>query len=498
VYVSFFGFREKPFNLTPDPKYLFLSSRHEEALAHLEYARRERGGFVLLTGEVGAGKTTVARHFLSGLDEQTATAVILYPALSASELLASVLKDLQVEVPQQASLKTLVDHLHAFLLRARTEDRDVVLLIDEAQDLAPEVLEQIRLISNLETDTEKLIQIILMGQPELVTLLARPDLRQLAQRVTARHHLTGLSRVETSDYVRHRLAVADGQGKVTFTAAALSAIYRLSKGIPRVINLLCDRALLAGYVEGRRTITVDHVRRAAREISGSPPAHAATVALRWAGVAAVAVLSCVLALAAAQWALSAWRTAQATPDPTPLESAPATESAPLAPVLLTLDRAASYQGAVGAVRAQWARPITLTALDSHLEQLRLLDLPAVLEMVHPARPDTCYIALLGLDGARATVATGPAAQAEVDVAEIEHYWSRHALVGWPEARAASPESWSPQAFARLGYSPDTPGEVARFQRSHDLVPDDTLGPRTLLALFSQIETVRPRLRWGMP
>jgi len=188
LYESWYGFTEKPFNLTPDPKYLYLSQRHAEAFAHLEFGHRERGGFVLITGEVGMGKTTLARYFLSTLPADTHTAVILYPALTASELLRSILDDLHTE-PGWDSLKGLVDSLHGFLLDARAVDRNVVLLIDEAQDLSPEVLEQIRLISNLETDTEKLIQIVLMGQSELRDLLARHDLRQLAQRVTARYHL---------------------------------------------------------------------------------------------------------------------------------------------------------------------------------------------------------------------------------------------------------------------------------------------------------------------
>ena len=192
MYESWYGFREKPFNLTPDPKYLYLSRRHAEAFAHLEFGRRERGGFILITGEVGTGKTTLARYFLSKLGPDTHTAVVLYPALTADELLRTILDDLHVK-PEGASKKSLVDALHRFLLESRAANRNVVLLIDEAQDLSAEVLEQIRLISNLETDTEKLIQIVLMGQSELRDLLARHELRQLAQRVTARYHLSPLS-----------------------------------------------------------------------------------------------------------------------------------------------------------------------------------------------------------------------------------------------------------------------------------------------------------------
>ncbi len=215
MYEAWYGFAEKPFNLTPDPKYLYLSAKHEEAFAHLEFGRRERGGFILITGEVGTGKTTLARYFLSKLGADTRTAVVLYPALTAVELLRTILDDLHVAAHGD-SLKSLIDALHRFLLESRAAGHDVVLLIDEAQDLAAEVLEQVRLISNLETDTEKLIQIILIGQSELRDVLARHELRQLAQRITARYHLTPLSLPDTGEYVRHRLGCRrwDRQGDV--------------------------------------------------------------------------------------------------------------------------------------------------------------------------------------------------------------------------------------------------------------------------------------------
>ncbi len=513
MYVSYYDFREKPFNLTPDPKYLYLSSRHQEALAHLEYARRERGGFVLLTGEVGAGKTTVARHFLTHLDEaQTATAVVLYPALTAQELLASVLADFKAPAPQGASLKTLVDRLHAFLLEARAAGRDVILLIDEAQDLAPEVLEQVRLISNLETDSEKLIQIVLMGQSELIELLTLPGLRQIAQRITARYHLTGLDRRECEAYIRHRLTVAGGEGKVTFTARALAAVQRASGGIPRVINLLCDRALLAGFVESTRTITADHVRAAAREVN--PPRQARGAArwsfdLRW--VTLVLALIVGVAYLAAREArragpadpLPAMRTAEAAPAP-PSRSSP-TPQARLAPLLLALDREGSREVALRALRAAWGSgesTLTLTPIESHVDQLRLLDIPLLLEMAHPARRDTCYVGLLGLRGEEATLAPatpsvpGSATDLTTSVAELERFWTRRAIVPWMEDERLATDVGLSAALSRVGQpiqDGDLEGAVTRFQRQVDLVADGEVGPRTLLALYCLTPHERPRL-----
>ena len=239
MYEGFFGFQEKPFNLTPDPRFLYLSAKHSEAFAHLEFGLKQRGGFVVVTGEVGTGKTTLCRYFLDGLDENTLSAFILYPALSAVELLRSINDDLGI-TPDGEQAKDLVDALHRFLLEAREADKNIVLVIDEAQNLSPEVLEQIRLISNLETTTEKLSQIVLIGQSELNTLLSQKNLRQLAQRVTARYHLNPMNRDETIEYIRHRLYVAGGVGKVSFTPGALRRIHRFSKGLPRLINLLCD------------------------------------------------------------------------------------------------------------------------------------------------------------------------------------------------------------------------------------------------------------------
>src|SRR3990172_9288967 len=272
MYEAFYGFREKPFNLTPDPKFLYLSGKHHEAFAHLEFGLRQRGGFIVVTGEVGTGKTTLCRYFLERLDESTLSAFILYPALGTTELLRSVNRDLGIayDSHHKKSDKELIDELHDFLLRAREQGKNTVLVIDEAQNLSRDVLEQVRLISNLETATEKLIQIVLIGQPELNDMLVQRDLRQLAQRITTRYHLNPLSRSEMTQYIRHRLAVAGGIGRVDFTSGALLRIHGFSGGIPRLINLVCDRALLAGYVLEKSEIDRSVVRRAVKELGRAP------------------------------------------------------------------------------------------------------------------------------------------------------------------------------------------------------------------------------------
>jgi general secretion pathway protein A len=269
MYTSFFGLSEKPFAITPDPRYLYLSERHAEALAHLLYGINESGGFIQLTGEVGTGKTTVVRTLLSRVPHHADVAVILNPRVTPVEFLLTICEELGLNLGEadRSSVKQMVDALNRRLLEAHAEGRRVIVLVDEAQNLSIDVLEQVRLLTNLETPTQKLLQIILIGQPELRELLDRTDLRQLAQRITGRYHLKPLSSEETKGYVRHRLRVA-GAAEEIFTPAALAEVHRLSMGIPRVINVVCDRALLGAYTEETRKITAGLVRRAAGEVYG--------------------------------------------------------------------------------------------------------------------------------------------------------------------------------------------------------------------------------------
>src|SRR5215208_1730221 len=265
MYNQFYGFSEPPFNITPDPRFLFFSDRHREAFDHLLFGIRERKGFIQITGEVGAGKTTLCRALLEELGPSYRTALILNPTLSSDQLLRTVLKELGLSAPEGDRVAAL-EVLNQFLLDQLSAGNDVVLLIDEAQDLSPELLEQIRLLSNLETDQRKLLQIVLVGQPELREKLDQRGLRQLRQRITVRYHLSPLSREETERYIQHRLRVANTNGGPSFDRWAVWHIFRYSRGVPRLINAVCDKALLAGYVAGEDRLTWRHVRRAVREL----------------------------------------------------------------------------------------------------------------------------------------------------------------------------------------------------------------------------------------
>jgi general secretion pathway protein A len=268
MYTKFFGLTEKPFAITPDPRYLFMSEQHSEALAHLVYGISESGGFIQLTGEVGTGKTTLVRTVLGRLPAEVDVALILNPQLTALEFLIAICEELSTPPPEdRTSAKSLVDTLNRHLLAAHARGRRTILLVDEAQNLSPDVLEQLRLLTNLETAKQKLLQIILIAQPELRDILARDILRQLAQRVTGRYHLEPLSREESGQYIDHRLKVAGALGEV-FDDAAKQEVFDLSGGVPRIINVICDRAMLGAYSRETRKVGKKLVGRAAAEVSG--------------------------------------------------------------------------------------------------------------------------------------------------------------------------------------------------------------------------------------
>lgn len=269
LYNDYYGFKESPFNITPDPRFLFFSERHREAFSHLLFGIQQRKGFIQITGEVGSGKTTLCRALLEKLGDTYKTALILNPCLSADQLLQAILKEFGIEIRKgRRDRVSMLETLNDFLLQQVVEGFEVVLIIDEAQDMSFELLEQVRLLSNLETDDRKLLQIVLIGQPELRDKINDKRLRQLRQRITVRYHLTPLSRREMDAYIRHRIHVCGGNGQPTFSTWATRKIYGYTKGIPRLVNAVCDKALLCGFVAGVERLNHRHIRRAIAALEG--------------------------------------------------------------------------------------------------------------------------------------------------------------------------------------------------------------------------------------
>ncbi|EDN69078.1 Peptidoglycan-binding domain 1 [Beggiatoa sp. PS] len=290
MYTAHFGLNAAPFSITPDPHYLYLSVRHREALAHLLYGVNEGPGFVLLTGEVGTGKTTLCRSLIEQLPENVDVALLLNPRVTSVELLATLFDELRISYTTNFTLKDFIDQLNSYLLTAHAVDRRTVLILDEAQNLSTDVLEQVRLLTNLETSAQKLLQIILVGQPELNQLLKRNNLRQLAQRITARYHLLPLSLKDTQAYINHRLAISGAKSPL-FTEAATRRVYRYSSGVPRLINIICDRALLGGYVNNENPIDTHIVRKAVQEVRGESLSRSFSVGWLVSGLAMIVLVA---------------------------------------------------------------------------------------------------------------------------------------------------------------------------------------------------------------
>ncbi len=504
MYADYFGLDEPPFAITPDPRYLYLGGRHSEALAHLLYGIREGGGFVLLTGEVGTGKTTLTRCLLDELPAEVDVAVLLNPRLDVTEFLEAICQELGIPLPEGGGNRRLVDALNRHLLDAHARGRRTVLIVDEAQNLSADVLEQIRLLTNLETAKTKLLQILLIGQPELRDLIARPELRQLAQRVTARYHLEPLARDELRAYVAHRLAVAGARGPI-FGTRALRAVWKLTSGIPRRINILCDRALLGAWSAEAREVTPALVRRAAREINGPRSSHRGAAAI----IAAGAIIAAAALLLYPQ--LPETNTAPVR--------APAL--APLAAWLETNARTAGTDDALAQLFAQWnvnyrpggppactqAAAAGLRCLHDRATWRALVDLdrPAVLELIddHGARYQVAITAVTQRDGETlATVHAGPAVR-RVDAMELAALWPGEYLALWrPPADMEMPlitgmrgpsVAWLRQRLDdQLGVA--TPAadpelfdatlaeQVRAFQQREGLRVDGIAGERTLLRL----------------
>jgi general secretion pathway protein A len=412
VYTEFFGLHEKPFAITPDPRYLYMSARHTDALAHLIYGISESGGFIQLTGEVGTGKTTLIRSLLDQLPAKADIALILSPQLSTIEFLQTIAEELGCLLPRNPTVKAIIDNLNSHLLRVHAAGRRVVLIVDEAQTLSPELLEQVRLLTNLETAKQKLLQIILIGQPELRELLDRPDMRQIAQRITGRYHLEPLRREDTAAYVRHRLRVAGAQSDV-FTSGAIRALFKRGRGIPRLINVIADRALLAAYTQDKRSVDAKLVARAAAEVFGARSRRS------WWPFAAVTGGLALFALATT----NLWREPADPPGTTlgtasTLAGAPAPVTAPLAAPIEIAVPAAEPSATLPSTETAGATTAARPAAPAEPATVALAAPPAALRDLladgdFPVTTDEAVAELLALWGARYDAARGePCRQAE--------------------------------------------------------------------------------------
>lgn len=482
MYYDFFGFREPPFSIAPDPRYLYLSERHKEALAHLMYGVQGQGGFIVITGEVGTGKTTVSRCFIENVPDHVDIALILNPRLSARELLSSICDELEIPHPVGSSIKDLVGLINDDLLKAHAAGRHKVLMIDEAQNLSAEVLEQLRLLTNLETAEKKLLQIVLLGQPELQDILELPELRQLNQRVTARYHLDALGREEIEAYLRYRLSVAGLRGEI-FTEGAIRALYRASHGVPRLINLISDRALLGAYAEGEHQISASHIRTAAGEVNGNRTRRGSGVPTGRSHMALVAA-SIVMAIIMTAWALdrlpgSGWVTPDASagaegevlsgrvervdppaglsPAPVILEPRPSEDGPPLDTSRENLQPEASlpafefpgntlslplafrelfsvwgreYRASDNPIACRYAEDQGLSCLENRgsRRSLEYLNRPAILQLRN-GEGSSRYAVLSGLEGNRATLELTDG-QRDVSFSSLEPYWFGEFTVLW--------------------------------------------------------------------
>jgi general secretion pathway protein A len=532
MYEHFFGLRDMPFRLTPDPRYLYLSRKHAEALAHLRLSPLESSGFVCITGEVGTGKTTLVRTFLDGLGPEVAVAFIVDPVLTATELLRRINREFGLSAATDSRMD-LVDALNAHLLEQHRRGRISIVVIDEAQALPPELLEQLRLLSNLETTTDKLLRIVLVGQPQLRATLRDPAFAQLNQRITLRWHIGPLSGRETVAYVRHRLAIAGSEDKpALLTRPAVWLLHRLARGIPRLINMIGHRALLAAYAERRRPVRLRQMIRAYREIATVPlPRRSLRPRASWA-----AAVAAVLAVAGALLGVSnSWAPTLPDADQAMAKVALAVPSAPtpampafasfddLRARLASVSEDGSLEASVAAVLAAWhERPLSdgdraapldvariahdrgleVVSLTGSLRTLRTFDLPAVLEFDVDGISGRRHGTITGADEDVVTLAIGDATIV-APVMVVDRAWSGRARLLWRDfedlGTTFGKGTYGPQVqrlqqlLTRAGvyagpiatrYDDATDQALLRFQDAHMLAIDGLVGRLTRIALYT--------------